>query len=70
MIATSAVVVSPPFQTTRQWTASGAMRWMTTLSIRHRSSAFFCSCENRSARHHSGIRRPASASARRVSGSS
>ena len=36
-----------------------AVRWMTTLSIRHRSSAFFCSCENRSGRHHSGIVSPA-----------
>ena len=39
-------------------TASGAMRWMTTLSIRLRSSAFFCSCEKRPARHHSGIVSP------------
>ena len=70
MTATSASVVSPPFQTTRQWTRSGAMRWTTTLSIRHRSSAFFCSREKRSVRHHSGICRPASVSIRRVSGSS
>ena len=43
MTATSMSVVSPPFQTTRQCTRSGALRWTTTLSIKHRSSAFFCS---------------------------
>ena len=38
----SAVVVSPPFQTILASTESGALRRMTTLSIRQRSSAFFC----------------------------
>ena len=38
----AAVVVSPPFQTIRASTESGVMRRMTTLSIKQRSSAFFC----------------------------
>ena len=58
--ARSASDTSPPFQTTRQWTVSGTLRSTTTLSIRHRNRAFFCSCEKRLASHHSGIVRPAS----------
>ena len=61
----SSALASPPRQTMRMRMVSGALRWITSLSIRQRSSAFLRAVVRAEPCHSSGRRRLASVNAAR-----